>query len=375
LQISAHNATNGFTVSYNGSSKNVFFRQLEQGNIFMEGPGGGLTIAPNGNMGVGTAIPKQKLHIVDGNILISKTSAKTVAPGSPNGSILFGADIDDNFPMGKWGIEYLNGEDGCHGLNFWRPWNPGGGGWGNYYFVLADNGNVGIGKKNPETLLDVNGSFRAQSANITGAITAQSATVNGNLTVKEGSNYSVSLGNAGGQNLGWGTSYIGFNATRNNSAGNWTVEGDGAHNGSSVIWSNVQGDICFASIPSTSGNNKTLSDLNIKNNIKLQLLSNGILRAKEVQVSLSNWPDYVFSKDYNLLPLSEVEQFITENHHLPDVPSAAEVEANGVNVGEMNAILLKKVEELTLYIIEQEKQMKELGKRLNEIENRKGGEK
>jgi hypothetical protein len=88
---------------------------------------------------------------------------------------------------------------------------------------------------------------------------------------------------------------------------------------------------------------------------------NGVLCAKEVLVKFALcWPDYVFNKDYKLLPLTEVEQFITENQHLPNVPSAAEVEANGVELGEMNAILLQKVEELTLYIIQLQKQIDEL---------------
>jgi len=66
------------------------------------------------------------------------------------------------------------------------------------------------------------------------------------------------------------------------------------------------------------------------------------------------------SKDYKLLPLNELEEFINEKQHLPNVPSAAEVEENGVNVGEMNAILLQKVEELTLYIIQIEKRLSDL---------------
>jgi len=95
----------------------------------------------------------------------------------------------------------------------------------------------------------------------------------------------------------------------------------------------------------------------------LSISTNGLLCAKEVRVSISGspcWPDFVFSKNYNLLPLAEVEQFITENQHLPNVPSAAEVEANGIELGEMNAILLQKVEELTLYIIQMEKRLAEL---------------
>ena len=109
-------------------------------------------------------------------------------------------------------------------------------------------------------------------------------------------------------------------------------------------------------------------------NPQSKLAVNGKITAKEVEVTLSGWPDFVFAKDYKLLPLSKVEQFISENYHLPNVPSAATVETNGINLGEMNAILLQKVEELTLYIIEQEKQMQELGKRLSELEAKKGGE-
>jgi len=69
------------------------------------------------------------------------------------------------------------------------------------------------------------------------------------------------------------------------------------------------------------------------------------------------WPDFVFNPGFSLKPLAEVEQYISENNHLPDVPSAKEVDENGFAVGEMNAILLQKIEELTLYIIDQEKRL------------------
>ncbi len=80
------------------------------------------------------------------------------------------------------------------------------------------------------------------------------------------------------------------------------------------------------------------------------------------KVTLTGWPDYVFDKSYNLMPLSETEQYIQANRHLPNVPSAAEVEADGMSVGEMNKVLLQKVEELTLYVIELHKQIDELKK-------------
>ena len=83
----------------------------------------------------------------------------------------------------------------------------------------------------------------------------------------------------------------------------------------------------------------------------------GKIRAQEIKVEMANWPDYVFDKDYKILGLNELDAYISENHHLPDVPSAKEVEANGIALGETNKLLLKKVEELTLYLIEQNKKI------------------
>jgi len=94
-----------------------------------------------------------------------------------------------------------------------------------------------------------------------------------------------------------------------------------------------------------------------------ELSVEGLMCAKEVRVMLSGspcWPDYVFSKNYKLMPLQELEQFVNKNQHLPNVPSATSVAENGVELGEMNATLLKKVEELTLYIIDLQKQIDEL---------------
>lgn len=82
------------------------------------------------------------------------------------------------------------------------------------------------------------------------------------------------------------------------------------------------------------------------------------------------WSDYVFAPDYSLMPLQEVEQFVKTNRHLPDIPSEQEVLDKGIDVAEMNALLLKKVEELTLYIIEIEKQVEAL-----KNEMKRGGEK
>ncbi|QSW87985.1 hypothetical protein J0383_17125 [Flavobacterium endoglycinae] len=90
------------------------------------------------------------------------------------------------------------------------------------------------------------------------------------------------------------------------------------------------------------------------------LAVNGIIHSKEVKVDLNNWPDFVFKKNYDLPPLEEVEKHINDNGHLENIPSEEEVLKNGINLGEMNARLLQKIEELTLYVIDLNKKVNEL---------------
>jgi hypothetical protein len=97
----------------------------------------------------------------------------------------------------------------------------------------------------------------------------------------------------------------------------------------------------------------------------------GRVRCHEVEVALAPtfaWPDYVFNTDYNLKPLYEVESFVMANKHLPGVPSQAEIANDGVKLGEMNATLLQKVEELTLYMINLQKENDALKVRVTNLE-------
>jgi len=99
-----------------------------------------------------------------------------------------------------------------------------------------------------------------------------------------------------------------------------------------------------------------------------RVMGDGKVYATEVNVLLAaNFPDYVFAKDYKLMNLSDLEQYINANKHLPGVPSAKEVANNGnsINLGEMQTVLLQKVEELTLYTIDQQKQMIEQQKQID----------
>jgi hypothetical protein len=102
-----------------------------------------------------------------------------------------------------------------------------------------------------------------------------------------------------------------------------------------------------------------------------KLAVNGNIRAKEIKVENANWPDYVFAEGYQLPSLQQTEKHIKEKGHLPGIPSAEEVKTNGVDLGDMNARLLQKLEEVTLHLIKQEKELLELKKELNRLKEDK----
>ena len=285
---------------------------------------------------------------------------------------------------------------------------PGGG------LTIAPDGNVGVGTDAPQAKLDVNGSFSAQSANITGTLTANILNVQtlsfNNITtnaLQAQTAKITGISNLCG-NVGIGIStppiaqmQIGNLFTFNTGSGN-AIGYNNYYNGTkyariqngvaSGILFNTDGDVIITTATSSSAGSTFYYDtplpgIIVKNDKRVGILTTspsadlhvaGSFRAKsarienllsayEICVSYDGslcWPDYVFTKDYNLLPLKELEQFISENQHLPNVPSAAEVEANGVKVGKMSTLLLQKIEELTLYIIN-------LEKRLSDIEDKK----
>jgi hypothetical protein len=107
----------------------------------------------------------------------------------------------------------------------------------------------------------------------------------------------------------------------------------------------------------TASGNMTISNANGKT---LELEAGGMLRARHIKIDTDVWPDYVFSKEYRLKSLTDVEIFIKEHNHLPNVPSEEEMIANGIDLQEINVLLLEKIEELTLYLIELKKEIDEV---------------
>ncbi len=223
--------------------------------------------------------------------------------------------------------------------------------------VLKNNGKVGIGTNNPKAMFQVADGFNK-----------------------------LCIGNANGQALDYGTSYIGFNAART-ATNSWQTDGDGQHNGASVIYSNYMGDILFSTLKTTNGNERTgITDATVKSNIKMiinadgevgigtdlisntdhyKLAVNGNIRAKKIVVE-TNWMDKVFDKEYVLPRLREVEDYIKANGHLPNIPSGKEIESNGGDLGELVKLQMQKIEELTLYVIE-------LNKKIEKLENEENG--
>lgn len=99
-----------------------------------------------------------------------------------------------------------------------------------------------------------------------------------------------------------------------------------------------------------------------------KLTVNGTIHTKEVKVDANGWPDYVFNPGYNLPDLKTVRLYIDKNHHLPDMPSAVDVDKNGVNLGEMVKVQTKKIEELTLYLLQQQQKYDQQNARIAKLE-------
>ena len=107
-------------------------------------------------------------------------------------------------------------------------------------------------------------------------------------------------------------------------------------------------------------------------NSSYSLCVNGGILTDKVKIKYYyNWPDYVFNSDYPLMPLSDLKDYIHKNHHLPEMPSAQNVIDEGMEIGKMQDILLKKIEELTLYILQQDEKVEMLEQRIAELEGKK----
>ncbi|PYF74208.1 hypothetical protein [Pedobacter nutrimenti] len=216
--------------------------------------------------------------------------------------------------------------------------------------LLETDGKVGIGTTSPATTIDIRGSVVKNQYGII------RPTINAFSTDDSaiGTGGSIAFGGkTGNANPEYAFAFLeGAKETNasNNYAGYFSIRTvSGGENGETQSAN-------YERLRVTSSGNVGIGTTAPKEKLSV----NGNIRAKEIKVETANWPDYVFAKNYVLPSLKETEKHIQEKGHLPGIPSAAEVKSSGVDLGEMNAKLLKKIEELTLYLIEKDKHLNSL---------------
>jgi hypothetical protein len=320
LQVYNTNSLGYGAIIRAGANNNSVWALRVQGN---NGGNEGLYVSSSGNVGIGTTSPEPGAKLeVNGDIYLSKGVNRTISipainnPGVVGYSLTIKAGSNSDL-AGIGGDLYLNGGNG--GLN---------GSPGNV--ILANNGGAVItgGSVSMGGPLDVSGNIKAN-----------------NGSVLFGTNGSLDL-RASGNNM---------------RIENWNNDSD--------ISFHVRPVGTMTEVLTIKGNTGNVGIGTTNPDPAYKLSVNGTIRAKEIKVN-TNWSDFVFEDNYKLMPLSEVEEFVKKNKHLPDIPSEKEVKKNGVSVGEMQSKLLQKIEELTLYVIDQNKKMDKLEKE-NELLRKK----
>jgi len=356
--------------------------------------------ADRGYLGIGTDDPKEQVHVV-GKLLIENTNgiSSSLQFKHPHNAKGISPDPGDLTPY-YWDI--YSTSTGLYFLTISEI-------AASQRMVITRNGNVGIGISDPKAKLDVAGRFKATSAVIAEDISAsgnvyaneligETATINGAVTAKTLSAQSADITGALSAKsaiISGALSAQSASITNALTAGSATISGALSTQSASITNALTAGSATIsgalsAQIATISGNatiNGTLSAPTINGNTYIngnvgigtnptanKLEVSGTIRSHEVKVCLSQGCDYVFNDDYKLMNLKDLNNFIKVNKHLPDVAPAAEMEAEGINLSEMNALLLRKIEELTLYVIGQQEQIQELQKSLLEMGSKKGGE-
>lgn len=274
-------------------------------------------------VGIGIATPDARLHIDNGALKIGEGTSATAR----STNVLYFGD-EDYVKIGEWESDDM--------LSFWAN---------QFNF---NNGYVGIGVPDPQYKLDVNGKVFLRTYdwhNATAYSYLHWASHNLVMGVPAG-NYAVtrldlrSGGSTQGKLFSEFTMYTANGVDNHEAKIKFNTEYD--------CWINTSG---FIGIGTESPQNK----LDVR----------GAIRADEIYVNQVSGADYVFDESYKLRPLSEVKEYVQKNQHLPEIPSADEMQRNGVNMNELQIQLLQKVEELTLYIIQQEQRIQELESQLS----------
>lgn len=266
----------------------------------------------------------------------------------------------------------------------------------NTTYLTNINGNIGVGTTTPRGKIDIwGGILHVTGPDINGTLlggaqggyawigndylnNGLSISPSGQIGIGTSSQHALfSLGAGGGKKL-----LVYDHGTADGPQAGFGIDMSGTARELSIFHSTsdgINGDISFGKRQESAGTYTEAMRITGAGNVGIgtadtknyKFAVNGNAIFNKVVVKAYPWADYVFQSNYRLRPLREVEQFINQNHHLPEVPTAAEVEKNGVDVGDNQATLLKKIEELTLYVIEQNKKIEALEAKMQSLEKKK----
>ncbi|MCJ1805948.1 MULTISPECIES: hypothetical protein [Flavobacterium] len=385
------------------------------GNIaFATGNQEHMRLTQGGNVGIGTTAPSQKLQVENGNINIRTSSNEGPSLILENPSKTQPGTAD------KWSIYNMTGLYG-NSLQFW---NYGMNGSYGSRMTISDDGRVSIGINKP----DQNSRLHLKDGDLfidNGSIRLNDGAFEASRASKEGPFFSLTNPSKGGA-IGttwkiynmtgeYGNSLQFWNYSQNNGSSLMTIldEGDvgvgtkkplgdfhvGDNTGSGIVINNratgvasqipaqlawaesgvlgQAGDLIISPRTDISGSVKfyTNNGIDIAERFKISGKGDAALKgkfeAKEIKVTTSPTADFVFADNYALPKLEEVEKHIKDKKHLPEIASAKEMEKEGVNVGEFQIKLLQKIEELTLYVIEQNKKIKALEEQIKQVKTKK----
>jgi hypothetical protein len=308
----------------------------------------------NGSIGVGSTSPERKLHV--GEMVIGNNSDTNADIVSSDGIIIGSGkklSLDQSYQTHAF-IQFSNSvsnetrfiHQGYYGHTFTTRNNA------PRMSILGNNGYIGINTITPTHLFQVNGGVGIGSNLISSGLNFGS-----DLSLVQHSNdfYAATIANGGGNGLGLniraggiGSASVPLKVSRYDNTELIRVNGSGQMGiGTSVI----------------------------PNGFKLAINGHAIAEKMIIRKNENwNWPDFVFEEDYKLPNLVDIKNFVKDNKHLPEIPSAKDIEENGQDLAEMNRLLLKKVEELTLYLLKehelnnsQEDKIQALTLELNEV--------
>ncbi|MFT3868485.1 MAG: hypothetical protein QM715_08305 [Nibricoccus sp.] len=280
-----------------------------------------------GNVGIGTKTPWGKLSVTGSSSSVTDQGILQVTTGT-------GENTDNKLLIG------IN--DG--GYSWIQAVKPG----DNYKSLVINpiGGKVGIGTTAPSSRLTIAGSSQTTLPSNINQLSGNGIRIDGDVGNVCWDGITYQSGGGGGAGIVFGR--------------------DGGYGTTIGLYTNdLNSDGTFAErLSITRGGNIGIGTTSPSEKLSV----NGKIRAKEVVVETANWSDHVFADSYKLQPLAEVEQHIKNEKHLPGVPSAQEVGQKGVSIGDMQAILLAKIEELTLHQIAQEKIQLTQAKMINDLQ-------